>query len=91
VFSQYVSPICLPTEEIFGRIPNLGKPVPKAGETCMAVGWGNTEETGLTSDDLREVDVPILETCQNTFDNTTHQVSMISNLAGASLCSPVVS
>lgn len=43
IFSQYIRPICLPTELNIGK-NHLKEPSP--GTLCTAVGWGATAEHG---------------------------------------------
>lgn len=71
IFSKAASRACLPDKSILGLST---KPAPRVGDKCFALGWGSTEEVGLSSDDLREVVIPINETCQFSANNVTVQV-----------------
>lgn len=53
-FDFWVRPICLPDPK---RIEN-------SGSFCTAIGWGDTGETEDDSEDLKEVHVPLTQSCK---------------------------
>ncbi len=73
VFSKSVSIACLPDTIVFRPIDGA-QVIPKPGDKCFAAGWGNTEEVGLTSDDLMEVPIPILSECKNSYNDISYQI-----------------
>jgi len=63
--NRHVQAICLPADALM---------YPGAGSTCMATGWGDISEDGPSSEELREVEVPILEKCGRSYNNITYQI-----------------
>ena len=42
--------------------------------TCIATGWGDLSEDGPSSEELREVEVPILAKCGRSYNNIEYQI-----------------
>jgi len=63
--NRHVQAICLPHDA------NM---YPEVGSTCMATGWGDISEDGPSSEELREVEVPILKKCGRSYNNITYQI-----------------
>ncbi|CAH2105761.1 unnamed protein product [Euphydryas editha] len=70
-FSRWVRPICLPSPEVAGADWMWG---PQPGTSCTAVGWGATVEHGPDPDHMREVEVPIWETCKHQEDKAGKEI-----------------
>ncbi|KAF4531310.1 hypothetical protein B566_EDAN018309 [Ephemera danica] len=49
-------------------LPPLGFPGPMAGTSCTTVGWGATKEHGTDPDQMREVELPVLQSCKHLED-----------------------
>jgi len=63
--NRHVQAICLPYDA------NM---YPQVGSTCMATGWGDISEDGPSSEELREVEVPIMKRCGRSYNNITYQI-----------------
>merc|ERR1719158_1799446 len=63
--NRHVQAICLPYDADM---------YPQVGSTCMATGWGDISEEGPSSEELREVEVPILKKCGRSYNNITYQI-----------------
>ena len=63
--NRHVRSICLPHDV------NMYPPV---GSTCVAAGWGDLSEDGGSSEQLKEVEVPILDQCSRSYNNITYQI-----------------
>ncbi|RVE44830.1 hypothetical protein evm_010543 [Chilo suppressalis] len=70
-FSRWVRPICLPGPNTAGRDWMWGPP---PGTQCTAVGWGATVEHGPDPDHMREVELPIWETCKHSEDRQGKEI-----------------
>ena len=47
---------------------------PGSGDTCIAAGWGDLSEDGPSSEQLRQVEIPILASCGNNYNNINYQI-----------------
>merc|ERR1719427_1074352 len=63
--NRHVQSICLPCDADM---------YPSDGSTCIATGWGDLSEDGPSSEELREVEVPILKKCGRSYNNITYQI-----------------
>ena len=63
--NRHVQTICLPHDAAM---------YPSVGSTCMATGWGDISEDGPSSEELREVQVPILAKCGRSYNNISYQI-----------------
>jgi len=63
--NRHVQSICLPYDADM---------YPSPGSTCMATGWGDLSEDGPSSEELREVEVPILAKCGRSYNNISYQI-----------------
>ncbi|XP_066591634.1 serine protease nudel [Prorops nasuta] len=70
-FNRWVRPVCLPEMQTAG--PNW-RQAPPANSFCIAIGWGATIEHGPDPDHLREVEVPILDTCKQPEDQNEAEI-----------------
>ena len=65
----FTASVCLPS---FQDVMNPGlEAVPKAGDNCLAVGWGLLDDGANrdVADTLQEVQVPILDKCEKSNSN----------------------
>ncbi|XP_026737242.1 serine protease nudel isoform X2 [Trichoplusia ni] len=82
-FSRWVRPICLPSPDTAGQDWLWG---PAPGTMCTAVGWGATKEHGPDPDHMREVEVPIWETCKHREDRAGNEICAGLNEGGKDAC-----
>ncbi|CAH0605816.1 unnamed protein product [Chrysodeixis includens] len=82
-FSRWVRPICLPSPDTAGQDWLWG---PAPGTMCTAVGWGATKEHGPDPDHMREVEVPIWETCKHREDRAGNEICAGLTEGGKDAC-----
>ena len=63
--NRRVQEICLPGDSSMS---------PGSGDTCIAAGWGDLSEDGPSSEQLRQVEIPILASCGNNYNNINYQI-----------------
>ena len=83
-FNYMVSNVCLPDESYCQA--DGPQTSPRPGNRCMSAGWGKTEESGTQSDEMREVQIPILEECKKSYNNIEYQVCGGYNEGGKDTC-----
>ncbi|CAG2106276.1 unnamed protein product [Medioppia subpectinata] len=86
-FMPTVGPICLPRGQLFA---NRGEFV---GNASKLVGWGATRFGGVVSDELREVDVNILDrkSCHRNYTQLSgHQIGFPNGINGQLMCAGVI-
>ena len=66
-----VSNVCLPDEDYCSR---LGGTSPLPGDNCQSAGWGKTSYGGNLSDEMRQVRIPVLDTCPKSYNDVKYQV-----------------
>ena len=60
--------------------------LPPPGQTCFAAGWGNTMENRDPSEGLREVEIPIMESCKREYNDIARQICAGRPEGGADAC-----
>ena len=79
-------PFILSTHTMFACLPDPGPGLPTPGETCFAAGWGNTMENRDPSEGLREVEIPVMESCKREYNDITKQICGGRPEGGADAC-----
>ncbi|XP_043489566.1 serine protease nudel-like [Polistes fuscatus] len=82
-FNRWVRPACLPEEKISGSIWNQ---VPSVDTMCVVLGWGALIEQGPDTDQLREVQVPILSNCSDTIYDNISEICAGYPMGGRDAC-----
>ena len=57
-----------------------------SGQECFAAGWGNTMENRDPSEGLREVEIPIMESCKREYNDIARQICAGRPEGGADAC-----
>ena len=70
-FNYAVSTVCLPEGDLCG---NEDVMAPHPGAECVSAGWGKTLEAGKQSDELREVEIPVLSQCARSYNDVNYQI-----------------
>ena len=71
-YSYATSPVCIPDSFVCDSGNDLLNPV--VGAKCVAAGWGQISEDGNPSDELRQVEIPILNSCKKTYNDINYQI-----------------
>ena len=75
--NRRVQEICLPGDSSMS---------PGSGDTCIAAGWGDLSEDGPSSEQLRHVEIPVLASCGNTYNNINYQICGGHTQGGLDAC-----
>ena len=75
--NQRVQEICL---------PGVSSMSSGSGDTCIAAGWEDLSEDGPSSEQLRHMEIPILASCGNNYNNINYHICGGHTQGGKDAC-----